>query len=106
MGVSQPFLRMPSTMYGTALAASSLLTVTRTSSEPARARAATCCTVDSMSAVSVLVIDWTTTGASDPTRMPPTLTVTALRRWRGGIELQFIKFGWRDSGDLGAGVLA
>src|SRR6185437_10659934 len=85
MGVSQPLLRMPSTMYGTALAASSLFTVMRTSSEPARAREATCWTVDSTSAVSVLVIDWTTTGASDPTRMPPILTVTAWRRWMDGM---------------------
>src|ERR1700761_7036690 len=57
----------------------------RTSSEPARAREATCWIVDSTSAVSVLVIDWTTTGASDPTRMPPMLTVTAWRRWIAGM---------------------
>ena len=50
-------------MCGTALAASSRSTVMRTSSEPARASAATCSTVASMSAVSVLVIDCTTTGA-------------------------------------------
>ena len=60
-----------STMRATAAAASSLLTVTRTSSDPARARAATCLTVEGMSAVSVLVIDCTTTGASLPTRTPP-----------------------------------
>src|SRR6185437_10269617 len=57
----------------------------RTSSEPARAREAICWMVDSTSAVSVLVIDWTTTGASDPTRMPPMLTVTARRRWIDGM---------------------
>ncbi len=50
-------------MRGTAAAASAVLTVMRTSSEPA---AASCCTwraVDSTSAVSVLVIDCTTIGA-------------------------------------------
>jgi len=49
-------------MWGTAAAASSLLTVTRTSSDPARASAATCCTVERMSAVSVFVMDCTTIG--------------------------------------------
>ena len=39
----------------------------------------------STSAVSVLVIDWTTTGASEPTRMLPMLTVTAWRRWIDGM---------------------
>ena len=39
----------------------------RTISEPARASAATCATVPSMSAVSVLVMDWTTIGAPPPT---------------------------------------
>ena len=67
------------------MAAASLLTVTRTSSEPARARAAICWTVDSMSAVSVLVIDWTTTGAEEPVRMPPMLTVGVGLRVMGGI---------------------
>src|SRR4051812_2482872 len=70
-----------STMGATAAAASSLFTVTRTSSDPARARAATCCTVPGMSAVSVLVIDCTTTGASEPTRTPPTMAVTVFLRW-------------------------
>ena len=50
-------------MCGTAFAASSRSTVMRTSSEPARASAATWAAVASMSAVSVLVIDCTTTGA-------------------------------------------
>ena len=39
-----------------------VLTVMRTSSEPARASASTCVTVASTSAVSVLVIDCTTIG--------------------------------------------
>ena len=54
-------------MWGTALAASSRSTVIRTSSDPAAASAATCATVPATSAVSVLVIDWTTIGASPPT---------------------------------------
>src|SRR5512143_4093165 len=66
------------TMSGTARAASSLLTVTRTSSEPASASARTCATVAATSAVSVLVIDWTTIGAPPPIR---TLATSALRVW-------------------------
>src|SRR5882724_7840908 len=68
IGTLTPCLSSCSTMCGTPLAAASLFTVTRTSSEPALARAATCCTVEDTSAVSVLVIDCTTTGASLPTR--------------------------------------
>ena len=50
-------------MCGTAAAASSRSTVTRTISEPARASAATWATVAATSPVSVFVIDWTTVGA-------------------------------------------
>ena len=53
-------------------AAASLLTVIRTSSEPAWASAATWRAVASASAVSVFVIDCTTTGWADPTGTPPT----------------------------------
>src|SRR5579863_4160390 len=81
MGTRTPCLSSCSTIWGTAAAASSLFTVTRTSSDPARARAATCCTVPGMSAVSVLVMDCTTTGAADPTRTPPTRAVTVFLRW-------------------------
>src|SRR3979411_2396622 len=81
MGTRTPCLSSSSTMCGTAAAASSLLTVTRTSSEPARASAATCWTVEGTSAVSVLVMDCTTTGASEPTRTPPTTAVTVFLRW-------------------------
>ena len=63
-----------SRMCGTAAAASSLLTVMRTSSDPARASALTWATVASMSAVSVLVIDCTTMGALPPTVMLPIFT--------------------------------
>ena len=45
-GDAMPRLSRPSTMAGTAAAASSLFTVTRTISEPASARAATCSMVD------------------------------------------------------------
>ena len=64
-----------STIGRTAAAAASLFTVTRTTSEPARASAATCCTVEATSAVSVLVIDCTMTGALPPTRTFPIFAV-------------------------------
>src|SRR5579863_3352401 len=76
MGTSTFILRSFSLMCGTAAAASSRSTVMRTISEPARARAATCLAVPSASAVSVLVIDCTTTGAPPPTVTLPTLTAT------------------------------
>src|SRR5947209_18002113 len=86
MGVFQPLAWMPSKMAGTAAAAASGLTVMRTSSEPERAKAAICWTVDSTSAVSVLVMDWTTTGASGPTVTEPIFTETAGRRRISGID--------------------
>src|SRR5450432_3896797 len=63
-----------SLMWGTAAADSSLLTVIRTNSDPARASALTCATVPSMSAVSVLVMDCTTIGALPPMVTAPTFT--------------------------------
>src|SRR5260370_42587123 len=42
--------------------------------------------VDSTSAVSVLVIDWTTTGTLEPTRTAPIWTVAEGRRWMAGID--------------------
>src|SRR5438874_6376838 len=81
IGTSIPRLSSCSTMCGSAAAASSLFTVTRTSSDPARARDAICSTLEATSAVSVLVIDCTTTGASAPTRTLPMVQVTDLRRW-------------------------
>src|SRR6478672_104931 len=72
-----------STMRGTAAAASGVLTVMRTSSEPARQSSATCFAVAAASAVSVLVIDCTTTGASPPTATPPTHTWRVGRRGAG-----------------------
>src|SRR5262244_1580068 len=67
-------------MCGTALAAASRSTVMRTISDPARASAADWAAVASMSAVSVLVIDCTTIGASPPTRTWPMDTETEERR--------------------------
>src|SRR5450631_940065 len=69
-----------SRMCGTAAADSSLLTVTRTNSDPARANALTCATVPSMSAVSVLVMDCTTMGEAPPMETEPTLTIRECRR--------------------------
>src|ERR1700735_4197564 len=69
-----------SRMCGTAAADSSLLTVTRTSSDPARANALTCATVPSISAVSVLVIDCTTMGEVPPMETEPTFTARECRR--------------------------
>ncbi len=80
-----PVWPSPSTIAGTATAAASLLTVTRTSSDPAVASAATCWIVPCTSAVSVLVMDCTTTGAEDPTRTFPTLTVTDCLRCSSAI---------------------
>src|ERR1700675_519663 len=80
IGTSTPRPRTLRTISGTAAAASSVLTVTRTSCEPAWARRATWIAVASASAVSVFVIDWTTTGWAAPTRTPPTSTLTVGRR--------------------------
>src|SRR5579871_6910732 len=59
---------------GTSAAASGTLTVQRTISEPASATSRVCLSVDSTSAVSVLVMDWMTMGAPPPTWTWPTLT--------------------------------
>ena len=57
-------------------AASGVFTVMRTISEPASARAMHWAAVALASAVSVLVMDWTRTGADAPTVRLPTLTST------------------------------
>src|SRR6185312_2740504 len=80
IGTRTPKASSVSTIFGTAAAAASVLTVTRTSSEPARASAIAWLTVDWTSAVSVFVMDWTTIGFVPPTLIPPTLTATDLRR--------------------------
>ena len=61
-------------MPATCAAASGEFTVMRTSSEPARHSSATWRAVPSASAVSVLVIDCTTTGAPPPIATAPTMT--------------------------------
>jgi hypothetical protein len=78
-GTSTPSPRTLRTISGTAAAAASVLTVTRTSCEPAWASRATWIAEASASAVSVFVIDCTTTGWAEPTRMPPTSTETVGR---------------------------
>src|SRR3954463_12679122 len=80
IGTSTPRPWILRTISGTAAAASSVLTVIRTSCEPACARRATWIAVASGSAVSVFVIDWTTIGWALPTRTPPTSTDTVARR--------------------------
>src|SRR3954465_10031270 len=80
MGGATPRPRTLRTISGTASAAASVLTVTRTSCAPACASRATGLAVAWPSAVSVFVIDWTTTGCADPTRTPPTSTLTVGRR--------------------------
>src|SRR5436190_19678124 len=84
-------------MWGTALAASSRSTVTRTISEPARARSAHWRAVPSMSAVSVLVIDCTTIGASPPMTMPPTPTGMETRGGRGELVIGLLRVHWHDA---------
>src|SRR3984957_2402291 len=65
---------------GTAPAASGTFTVQRTISEPASASSIVCLKVDSISAVSVFVMDCTTIGAPPPTRTCPTFTPYVFRR--------------------------
>src|SRR4051794_20433758 len=67
-------------MAGSAAASSALGTATRTMSQPAAVNSAICCRVELMSAVSVVVIDWTLIGASPPTSTLPTLILRDLRR--------------------------
>src|SRR5919106_263599 len=55
-------------------------TATRTISQPAATRAAICCKVALTSAVFVVVMDWTRTGASPPTSTQPTRTFREVRR--------------------------
>src|ERR1700740_1319262 len=78
-----PRLRKASRMWGTAAAASSRSTVMRTISEPARESAATCSTVPATSAVSVLVIDWTTIAPPPPTATLPTFPWVVVCRGLG-----------------------
>src|SRR5204863_6966771 len=79
-GASHPASSIRCLISGTAAAASGTLTVTRTISEPASANSIHCCAVPAASAVSVIVMDCTATGAPPPTRTRPTLTPTVLCR--------------------------
>ena len=67
-------------MAGSASASSWLGTATRTMSHPVAVSSAICCSVALMSAVSVVVIDCTLTGASPPTSTLPTLIWRVVRR--------------------------
>src|SRR5690606_2138505 len=93
-----------SRMRGTAAAASGVLTVMRTSSEPARASSATCFAVPATSAVSVLVIDCTTTGAPPPTVTPSTRTATLARRGAGAGDSDRVIAGDNSVRALGGGA--
>ena len=66
-GAATPASSIRRLISGTAAAASGRFTVTRTISDPASASSMHCCAVEGASAVSVIVIDWTTTGAPPPT---------------------------------------
>ena len=68
-GVGQPMSSSRLRISATLAAACGLFTVIRTISEPASLSSFTCKAVASASAVSVLVIDCTTTGDSEPTVM-------------------------------------
>src|SRR3569833_6097 len=85
MGTSTPMSDRRRTISGTAAAAGSLFTVTRTSCDPAAASAAVWATVSSTSAVSVFVIDWTTMGCALPTETSPTKVETVRRRGAKGM---------------------
>ena len=67
-------------MAGNASASSWDGTATRTMSHPAAVNSAICCNVASTSAVSVVVMDWTDTGAPPPTRTEPTRICRESRR--------------------------
>ena len=82
-GAVHPASSIRCLISGTAAAASGRFTVTRTISDPASASSMHCRAVARASAVSVIVIDCTTTGAPPPTCTTfagpePTLTPTVL----------------------------
>src|SRR3990172_3212033 len=78
------------TISGTAAAAASLFTVTRTSSLPASASARTCSSVAATSAVSVLVMDCTAMGCRAPIGMRPIITVGVGRRVAGDMAAIYV----------------
>src|SRR3979411_3128987 len=95
MGTATPASASRVTISGSAAAASSLFTVTRTNCEPAAASAATWSAVARASAVSVFVIDCTTIGCADPTGTEPTSAVTVVLRGAKGTA------GWGGQGSSG-----
>src|SRR3982751_1046941 len=92
-GAVQPASSIRRLISGTAAAASGRLTVTRTSSDPAAASSMHCSAVARASAVSVIVIDCTTTGAPPPTWTCPTFTPTVLWSFTDGMEDPMITYG-------------
>src|SRR3954453_9440181 len=93
MGVGTPAARTPRTISGTAAAAFSLFTVTRTICDPAAASDNTCAVVEATSAVSVFVIDCTTTGKAEPTGTMPIHVVGVERRAAKAV------IAWKDTRD-------
>src|SRR5688500_3506102 len=69
---------------GSASASSWLGQATRTMSQPEAVSSAICCNVALTSAVSVVVIDWTDTGAPPPTGTDPTMIWRLCRRGASG----------------------
>jgi hypothetical protein len=65
---------------GSASASSWLGQATRTMSQPAAVSSAICCNVALTSEVSVVVMDWTEMGCSDPTPTGPTWSCRVFRR--------------------------
>src|SRR4030095_16390475 len=85
-GADTPASRMRCLFPRTAPAASGTLTVTRTMSDPASASSMHCCAVREASAVSVMVIDCTATGAPPPTWTEPTRTPTVRCSFSRGMD--------------------
>src|SRR5262249_5032809 len=79
-GTCTPMFSRRVRIAGTCFAASSVFTVMRPISEPARASAATWSAVERASSVSVLVIDCTRIGASPPMVLSATRTGREMRR--------------------------
>ncbi len=71
-------------MTGSASASSWVGQATRTIWQPVAVSSAICWSVAPMSAVLVVVMDWTLTGAPPPTRTPPTLSCLVRRRSASG----------------------
>ena len=83
LGIQSTLPAVPSLALG-----SGEVTVTRTICEPAFASANTCAAVAGASAVSVLVMDCTTTGKSEPIGTMPSHVVTVWRRCPKVIDLK------------------